>query len=102
MNDVVKKMSVLNFHNFITFLFILVYAVEEGGFNFETIGVPMQYVELRCERAFSELYMAVSFVDETKLVCKSPEFWKIALCYFKRSKKLLKNLSEVLSFDVVL
>ena len=74
MNDVVKKKSVLNLHNFITFLFILVYAVEEGGFNFETTGVPMRYVELQCERAFSESYMAVSFVDETKLACKSLEF----------------------------
>ena len=34
----------------------------------------MLYVELRCERAFSESYMAVSLVDVTKFACESLEF----------------------------
>ena len=66
-------MPVLNLHNFSTF-FILVYAVEEGGFNFETTGMPILYVKLRFEREFSESYMAVSFVDVTKFACESLKF----------------------------
>ena len=38
-----KQMPILNLHNFSTF-FILVYAVEEGGFNLETTGIPILYV----------------------------------------------------------
>ena len=45
-----------------------------GSFHFQTTGIPILYVELRCERAFSELYMAVSFVDVTKFACESLEF----------------------------
>ena len=44
------------------------------GFNFETTGIPILYVDLQCERAFSESYMAVSFVDVTKFACESLEF----------------------------
>ena len=60
-------MPVLNLRNFSNFL-ILVYAVEEVGFNFKTIGIEllMLYVELRCERTFRESYMAVSLIDVTK------------------------------------
>ena len=52
----------------------MVYAVEEGGFNFETTGIPILYVKLRGERVFSESYMAESFVDVTKFACESLEF----------------------------
>ena len=38
----------------------------EGGFNFETTGIPILFGELQCKRAFLELYVAVSFVDVTK------------------------------------
>ena len=64
-------MPVFNLHNFSTFL---VYAVEEEGFNFEATVIPILYIELRCERAFSESCMAVSFVDVTKFASKSLEF----------------------------
>ena len=53
-------MPALNLHNFST-LFILVYAAEEGSFNFETTGITILYVELRCERAFLESYMTLMF-----------------------------------------
>ena len=66
-------MLVIKVHTFSSF-FMLAYAVEEGGFNFETNGIPILYVELRCERAFSESHMAVSFVDVTKFACESLEF----------------------------
>ena len=36
--------------------------------------LPMKYVELRCERAFSVSYKAVSFVDVTKFACELLEF----------------------------
>ena len=66
-------MPVLNLHNFSAFY--LVCAVEEGGFNFETTGkLILEYVELRCERAYSELYMDVSLVDITKFAYESLEF----------------------------
>ena len=45
-----------------------------GVFNFETSGIPILYVELRCERPFSESYVAVCFVDVTKFACESLEF----------------------------
>ena len=53
---------------------LILHVVELEGFNFETTGIPTQYVELRCERAFSESYMAVSLVDVTKLAYESLEF----------------------------
>ena len=33
-------------------LFVLVYVVEEGGFNFETAGISILYVELRSKERF--------------------------------------------------
>ena len=81
-------MPVLNLHNFSTFL-ILVYAVEmggEGGFNIETTGIPILHVELLCERAFSELYIAVSCVDVTKFFCESQEFRR-PLCVLSNGVK---------------
>ena len=66
-------MPVLNFHNFSTFYVKLLYVVELEGFNFETTAIPTQYVELRCDRAFSESYMAVSLVNVTKLAYESLE-----------------------------
>ena len=50
------------------------YAVEEGDFNFKTTGIPILYVKLRYERAFSELCMAVSFGDVTKFAFELQEF----------------------------
>ena len=38
--------------------------------------IVYSYVVLRCERAFSKLYMAVSLVDVTKFACESLEFFK--------------------------
>ena len=54
-------MPVLNLHNFALFYFSL--CCCGGGFNFKKTGIPILYVELRCERAFLESYMAVSFID---------------------------------------
>ena len=64
-------MPVLNLHNFSTYL---MYAVEEGDFNFKTTGIPILYVKLRYERAFSESCMAVSFGDVTKFAFELQEF----------------------------
>ena len=76
-------MPVLNLHYFKHF-FIWVYAVEEGGFDFETTGVPILYAELPCERAFSESYMTVSFVDQRRavrlLVGKAQFFFHTHVC----------------------
>ena len=70
-------MPVLNLHNFII-IFILVYTIEgEGASNFERQCTlySMQYVELRCERAFLEskitikyatLSLAISLADVIK------------------------------------
>ena len=60
----------LNLHNFSTF-FILVYAVEKGALILkQSVYQHYNNVELRCERAFSESYMTVSFVDVTKFDCE--------------------------------
>ena len=76
-------------HNFSTF-FILVYAVEEGGFNFETTGITILYVELRRETAFSESYMAVSLIDVPKFAGESLEI-KDRFMLFQRNEKRFKN-----------
>ena len=76
-----KYLPVVNLRNFSTFL-ILVYAVENyfsnfcQGFNFEKLVYPIlhSYVELQCDRVFSESYKAVSLVDVTKFPCESLEF----------------------------
>ena len=60
-------MLLLNSHNFSIF-FILVYSVENWGFNFQTTGILKLYFELRCERTFSESYMVVSIFDERNLL----------------------------------
>ena len=44
-------MPVLNLHNFNT-LFILVYAVEHWGFNFETTGIPILMVNCDAKERF--------------------------------------------------
>ena len=44
------------------------------GFSFETTDVSIRYVELQCERAYSESYMAVSVVDVTKFARELLQF----------------------------
>ena len=39
-----------------------------------TNSIPVLYVELRCERAFIESYMAVSLFEATKFACEWLEF----------------------------
>ena len=85
-----KYMPVLKLHNFSTLLFLF-YAIEKWGFNFETTGIPILYVELRCERAFSESYMAVSLVDVTKFACESQEFYRP---FYVISKNCLRTRKE--------
>ena len=60
----------LNLHNCSIFL---VYAVKQRALIFKQL-VYHFISELRCERAFSESYIAVSFVDVTKFASDSLEF----------------------------
>ena len=92
-------MPVLNSHNISIFFYYislcclccwggLLYAVEGcymhnislccwgGGFNFQTTGIPILYVEWQCDRAFSESYTALSFVEVTNFACESLEFYR--------------------------
>ena len=68
--------SKLNLHKSMLgrYLERLVYAVEKGGFNFKTTGIPILYVESRCEKASSESFKAVSLADVTKFARELLEF----------------------------
>ena len=71
---------------------ILLYAVEEGGFTFETTGIPIiLYAELRCERTFSESYIAVGLVDVTKIACNSLEFSRLLYVISNGMKNCLRS-----------
>ena len=65
------------------------------GFNFETTSIPIVYVELQCDRAFSQSYMAVSFIDIiTKLACEALEFQRplyVVSNGVKNCKELVKS-----------
>ena len=93
-------MLVLNLHNLELFYLILVYAVEERGFNFKTTCIAILYVELRCERAFSELYMVVSFIDITKFACKLLKFSDRFMLFSNEVKNCLRTRKK--SWDLKL
>ena len=74
--------------------------LRRWGFNFETTGIPILYVELRCEIAFSESYMAVSLVDITKLACESLEFQRPLYVISNGVKNCLRTRKKCLDLTL--